>query len=135
MVQRAVLIFQSIMLIMKQYMLFILLSLCVMPFGCDAGPEVQPIPEGPFALEGLEGEKIVYVADRTEECVGVAVQQCLLVKENPEDAWEFWYGGITGFTYAAGTNYVLRITEKEIADPPADGSSLEWVWVETLDTW
>ena len=114
---------------------FLLTLLCILAVGCESGLDENAIPDGPYALLGLDGEKIIYVADHLESCVGVAVQMCMLVKENPEDAWEFWYSGITDFHYVAGTNYVLRITEKTISNPPADGSSIEWIWIETLDTW
>ena len=101
--------------------------------GCDAATD--PLPGGPYELFGLEGEKIVYVAGYTETCTGLIEQECLLVKEKPEDNWEYWYDDLKGFEYSEGTNYVLRIQEKEIENPPQDASSIEWIYVETLDSW
>lgn len=70
-----------------------------------------------------EHELLLYVAPYTQECVGVDVQQCMLVKEHPEDDWEFFYDGIEGFTYEPGYNYSLLVGWREIDNPPADGSS------------
>jgi heat shock protein HslJ len=42
------------------------------------------------------------------------------------------YGGIKGFTHEVGYNYTLQITEKKIANPPADGSSIERKLVKVL---
>lgn len=75
----------------------------------------------------------MYVDEYTTSCVGVAVQQCLLVKESKEDAWELWYDGIKGFDHKAGTSYVLRIVEKQISNPPQDASSIAWELIEVLE--
>ena len=107
--------------------------LCLLLTGCDASTQNNQ-PEGTFQLRGLEGEKIVYVDDQTVTCVGLAMQQCLLVRESQEDAWEFWYDGIEGFEHQAGTSYVLRIVETEVPNPPQDASSIKWELIEILKT-
>ena len=78
-----------------------------------------------------EHVETMFVASYTRECVGVAVQQCMLVKERPEDEWQNFYGGISGFAYEPGYDYELVIGWREIENPPADGSSREY-WLIRL---
>ena len=75
-------------------------------------------------------EKIVYVNGRTVPCTGVAPQQCLQIKESMKDDWTLLYQGIKGFKHEQGYVYRLRVREEIIANPPADGSSREWVLVD-----
>lgn len=63
--------------------------------------------------------------------------QCLNVREVHFDdsgsrtgeygEWQVLGQPIEGFTHEPGTRNVLRVQRFEIADPPADGSSLAWV--------
>lgn len=68
----------------------------------------------------------LYVGPTTVDCVGVGPQRCLLVREKPEEEWRYFYGGILGFTHEPGYSYVLRVERRRVANPPADGSSLEY---------
>jgi len=115
--------------------IFPIFLLLISALGCDSRSEDPQTQLKSYSLIGLEGEKIILVADRTQECTGEGVHQCLLVKESQNAPWELWYDGIAGFTYKEGTNYVLRIIEKQIPDPPQDASSIEWIYIETLETW
>ncbi len=58
-------------------------------------------------------EKTVYIAPETVDCVGVAPQKCLQIKENLEDDWTFFYGTIEGFNYEPGYFYQLKIAQKK----------------------
>ncbi|MGK7883855.1 MAG: META domain-containing protein [Crocosphaera sp.] len=58
-------------------------------------------------------EKTVYIAPETVDCVGVAPQKCLQIKENLEDDWIFFYGTIEGFNYEPGYFYQLKIAQKK----------------------
>ena len=107
------------------------LIVCFWSAGCDSGFKDNE----EFVLLGLEGEKIIYVAPHIATCMGMLLQQCLQVKETLDDPWQHWYGDITGFTHTPGTNYVLRVLEENIENPPADGSSIEWIHLETLREW
>jgi heat shock protein HslJ len=78
-------------------------------------------------------EKIIYVNGRTVPCTGVAPQQCWQVKESKSDDWKLLYHGIKGFNYEQGYVYKLRVREEIIPNPPADGSSREWVLVDVLE--
>lgn len=50
-------------------------------------------------------------------------QLCLLLKAGAGDAWENYYDGIAGFTFAWGREQRLLVQETVTANPPADGSS------------
>ncbi len=77
-------------------------------------------------------EVLLYVAPYTQECRGMEVRQCMLVKEDPADSWEFFYNEIAGFTYEPGFNYSLLVRWREIDNPPADGSSREYSLVRMV---
>jgi heat shock protein HslJ len=81
---------------------------------------------------GGSAEKTIYVGPRQVDCVGVAPQKCLLVKENPDDDWSMYYDRIEGFDYEPGYEYELRIVEEEVENPPADASSIRWTLVEVV---
>jgi heat shock protein HslJ len=85
---------------------------------------------GPFGA-GPSG-KTVYIGPYQVDCVGVAPQKCLLVKEKPADDWTYYYDQIQGFEYEPGYEYELRIMEERIENPPADASSLRWTLVEVV---
>ncbi|WP_202842699.1 META and DUF4377 domain-containing protein [Luteimonas saliphila] len=62
--------------------------------------------------------------------------RCLHVREVKYDAgglksgqgeWQFFYGEIEGYTHQQGVRNVLRVNRFDVADPPADGSSVAWV--------
>lgn len=81
---------------------------------------------------GGSGEMTVYVGPYLVDCVGVAPQKCLLVKEKPGDDWNMHYDPIQGFDYEPGYEYELRILEEQVENPPADASSLRWTLVEMV---
>ncbi len=78
-------------------------------------------------------EKEVLVAHFVSACVGVGPQQCLNVRESADDDWTLWYDPIEGFEHEAGYDYRLLISETQVADPPADASSIRWTLVEVLE--
>ena len=90
----------------------------------------QPVP---IAAEGEQ--KTIYVGPELVDCVGVAPQKCMQVKENPEDEYILFYDQIEGFEYEEGFEYQLIISEEQVEDPPADASSIKWtlVSVESKD--
>ena len=63
---------------------------------------------------GGSAEKTIYVGPRQVDCVGVAPQKCLLVKEKPGEDWTMYYDQIQGFDYEPGYEYELRIMEEEV---------------------
>lgn len=78
-------------------------------------------------------ERIVLVDGAKAPCVGVAPMQCLRVRTEPGAPWELYYGEIEGFAWQQGVEYVLRVREYTVANPPADASRRRWVLVEVLD--
>ena len=74
----------------------------------------------------------MYVGAETADCVGVAPQQCLVVKFDPNASWEFEYDGIDGFDYEPGFEYELRVQRVDVPNPPADGSSFYYQLVEVV---
>src|SRR5688572_25874702 len=90
--------------------------------------------EGTSPFDPREGETVMtmYVASYTATCTGEGVFQCLLVKERPQDSWQYFYGDIEDFHYQLGFNYQLRIAWRAIPDPPADGSSRAYRLLEII---
>ena len=99
------------------------LVLCMAALGCA---------ELPFGLGGQD-VRTMYVGPRQVDCVGVAPQKCMLVKESPDAEWGLFYDGIEGFTYEPGFTYVLRVAVRRIENPPADGSSRAYRLVKVLE--
>lgn len=88
----------------------------------------------PLAEFAAAEEKTLFVGPETAECVGVAPQDCLLVKENVEDEYTFFYDSIAGFTFEPGFEYELRVSVSDVAQPiPADASSLRYRLIEVVN--
>ncbi len=77
-------------------------------------------------------EKTIYIGPELLDCVGVAPQKCLQVKEDPDDEYQFHYSAIEGFDFEPGYEYELIILEEAVENPPADASSLKWTLVEEV---
>lgn len=87
--------------------------------GCDGSvtePEILTLIVGPERVE----------------CQGEGQRLCLLVKEDPDAEWEFFFDEIEGFEFEPGFIYVLRVGRHRVENPPADGSNFRWVLVEIL---
>lgn len=77
---------------------------------------------------------IVNVAGQRAPCEGAAPMLCLQVRMQPGAAWQLHYFDIEGFDWQAGTEYVIRVREIPVADPPADAPSVRWVLEEVLES-
>jgi hypothetical protein len=86
----------------------------------------------PAPAEGRE--LIVNVAGQRAPCTGAAPMLCLQVRMQPGAAWQLHYFDIEGFDWQSGTEYVIRVREIPVADPPADAPSLRWVLQEVLES-
>jgi glyoxylase-like metal-dependent hydrolase (beta-lactamase superfamily II) len=75
----------------------------------------------------------LYVDFKLVDCVGVAMQQCMLVRENTDSDWENFYDQINGFEFQKGYEYKLKVKVTEIKNPPDDASSLKYSLVEILE--
>lgn len=97
-------------------------------------PGDQGLEETPTTPVEAESEEVIlFVGPTQANCVGVAPQKCLLVKEDPDGEYQFFYGSIEGFEYEAGYTYQLLVNKEPVADPPADGSSIKWTLIEVVE--
>lgn len=77
--------------------------------------------------KGLQADEEVWViADRRQECVGEAIKQCLVYKEEGSAEWQFLYDEIEGFSPEAGMHYRVLIRKEAVDMPPADASSIRY---------
>jgi len=90
-------------------------------------PPVNPPFAGPF-----DREIQLEIGAHRVPCQGEAKFFCLLVKEGGGD-WQFGYDPIHGLTPEWGITYRVRVGVRTIANPPADGSSLEYHLRELLE--
>lgn len=78
-------------------------------------------------------ERIINVAGQRAPCTGVAAGLCLQYRDQPGAPWQLLHGEIEGFEWQMGVEYVLRIEEYSVPNPPADASSRRWRLLEVLD--
>jgi heat shock protein HslJ len=107
------------------YILIPFLALAVLVGACSQGSQPQP----DISLPETIIQKTVYIGPHLVDCVGVAPQKCMQVKENPGDDYKLFYGQIDGFDYEEGYEYKLTVKEQTVDNPPADGSSIQWTLV------
>lgn len=69
------------------------------------------------------GTVTLTVASETRIGMGVAEQECYLVKEANETTWSLFYSPIEGFDYEPGYEYVIRVKVTPLENPPMDASS------------
>lgn len=74
----------------------------------------------------------LFVGPELVDCVGVAPQTCMQVKRAGEEAYTNFFGQIDGFTFEPGNEYELKVEITQVANPPADGSSLSYRLVEVV---
>lgn len=75
----------------------------------------------------------LWIQPELVDCEGSAPQSCMQIAESEDGASEYFYDQIEGFTFVEGTSYVIDVTVEEVADPPADGSSLTYTLVEIVE--
>lgn len=80
-------------------------------------------------------ENIIFIAPYTKTCnAGIMKKDCYLVKwSKNQEQWEYFYNEIENFIYEKGYFYTLKINVKEINNPPADASSLQYNLIKILD--
>jgi len=79
-----------------------------------------------FATGPRERTLTIEVAENRVPCMTMFETTCLQVREHANDPWQGFSDTIEGFHYVPGFRYMLRIREREIPNPPADGSSVTW---------
>jgi heat shock protein HslJ len=86
----------------------------------------------PIAGAEKATEKIWYVGPEMAPCTGVSSQMCLQVRENPQENYDLFSGEIEGFCYKPGFEYVIKVNEEPVSNPPADASNKKWTLVEVI---
>jgi len=74
----------------------------------------------------------IMIASEQRDCMGVGPQQCLLIREDASQPWEFWYSDIEGFTYEPGFEYTLEVRKENVDNPAADQSSVKYILVKEV---
>ena len=67
------------------------------------------------------------IAPEKGDCYGMRPMKCMQVKKEKATEWSNFYSAIEGFDYEPGYTYVIRVKEKKIKNPPADGSSIRYI--------
>jgi hypothetical protein len=57
---------------------------------------------------------------------GESAQWCYLVRKSEKGDWQFFYAPIEKFNYQWGHDYVVKVKQTKVKNPPADGSSLRF---------
>jgi heat shock protein HslJ len=124
---------------MKRLAILVVLSMGTLLALAACSPQsAEPQDTPPMKTQPVETaapdamEKTIYVAPTLVDCVGVAPQKCMQVKESPEAEYTLFYGQIEGFEYQEGNEYVLLVREEQIENPPADAPDRKWVLVSLV---
>ncbi|MBA9075730.1 DUF4377 domain-containing protein [Rufibacter quisquiliarum] len=75
--------------------------------------------------EEVARETTMRINHYTQNCQGVAAQQCFLVQEGDQVGspdWRLFYDTIEGFDYEEGFVYTLQVRIEKVENPPADAS-------------
>lgn len=91
----------------------------------------QPVQDTRSSVSAAR-EATFYVGPELGDCVGVAPMKCMLVRENLNNEYQFFYSEIEGFTFEPGYTYELRVRIEPVANAPADASSLKYTLVEMV---
>ncbi|MGB0386655.1 MAG: DUF4377 domain-containing protein [Ardenticatenaceae bacterium] len=80
-------------------------------------------------------EKTVFIGAEQVDCRAGAggPRKCLLIKDDPNAEWEFFYDNIAGFEWQEGIEYELRVRITPVENPPADASSLTYELIEIVN--
>ncbi|MGV3522999.1 MAG: DUF4377 domain-containing protein [Candidatus Sericytochromatia bacterium] len=96
------------------------------PPSASGAPSASPESSGEEMTLEVKGEQVA--------CTGVAPQQCLQIRRAGETNWSLWYSGIEGFVFTPGQTQTLIVRVEQMANPPADGSSLRYHQVRVLSS-
>lgn len=101
-------------------------------------PAAQVPTEEPTEIPATEvpadGEQLtIFVGPEQVDCVGVGPQKCLHIKFGADEEWQLFYDSIEGFTYEPGFEYELLVNKTEVENPPADGSSIRYTFIEEVN--
>ncbi|MCJ7444497.1 MAG: META domain-containing protein [Methanotrichaceae archaeon] len=86
----------------------------------------------PIAGAEKATEKIWHIGPEMAPCTGVLSQMCLQIKENPKENYTQFSGEIEGFCYKPGFEYVIKVKEEPVSNPPADASNKKWTLIDVI---
>ena len=89
---------------------------------------------GVLGLFGCQGGETYSMTPFKVECQGVGPALCLLGLHQETAEGLIFHEGIEGFTFRWGWIQTIRISEIEVKDPPADGSSIRYVVEEVIES-
>lgn len=89
-----------------------------------------PEEEGKGSAAPVVGTLLV--REQLADCQGEAPMKCLQVRAAESEEWRNLYTPIEGFEHEAGHAYELRVEVTQVANPPADGSSLRYRLLEVV---
>ena len=97
-------------------------------------PTTAPTPEPSQAptTQLPAATKTLFVHAQRVDCQGEGPMRCMQVRDSDKGEWTYFYDAIGGFDYQEGFFYELRVEVTHVANPPADGSSLEHTLVEVV---
>lgn len=102
-------------------------------------PTVEPTEQTTTPTESTEatpkeelGNVTYTIASKLVDCTGVAPMKCMQYKEEGSDEWLNMYGGIEGFNYEEGYEYVIEVKREKVENPPADASSIKYILVKEI---
>lgn len=90
------------------------------------------VPSATATAVPMGKEVTWFIGPTLVECVGVAPQTCLQVKQNPDDAYTLFYDTIQGFAFEEGYEYEIVVRIEPVANPPADASAYTYTLVELV---
>jgi len=124
-----------IVLLLGILALILLLSACGSAARADSQVSAaRPADEAQRAAPALQEPetKTLYIGPKLADCTGAGAQKCLMVREHPDDDYQYFYQPIAGFDYEEGYAYEIVVSVEQVENPPADGSSLQYSLVEII---
>ncbi|MGY5149848.1 MAG: DUF4377 domain-containing protein [Candidatus Nitrosopumilus sp. bin_68KS] len=77
--------------------------------------------------------KTFFISPILVDCVGVAPQKCMQIREDETSDWQNFYDSIEGFTFEQGHAYKILVKITDIENPPADSSSKRYHLIDILE--
>jgi heat shock protein HslJ len=105
----------------------VIVALALLLSACNVGQATE------VALRQESGEsQILFVAPELKDCVGVSPMQCMQTADSEAGPWSLFYSQIDGFIFEPGFLYELRVRSEQVANPPADSSSIRYILEEIV---
>ncbi|MFZ1320944.1 MAG: DUF4377 domain-containing protein [Ignavibacteria bacterium] len=76
----------------------------------------------------------LYIANHKVSCVGVAPQECFLIKNAEAENWKYHYNDIKGFEFIPGNEYIIEVEKLYVATQAADDASFYYNLINILKT-